>query len=46
MRQEQMDRGLLLEARQSLHVCFVWRHRCHHINAMNLVSEVLGLRIR
>lgn len=43
MRQEQMDRDLLLEARQRLHVCFVWCHRCHCIIAMHLVSEVLGL---
>lgn len=46
MRQEQMDRDLLLEARQSLHVCFVWRHRCHCIIAMHLVSEMLGLIVR
>lgn len=46
MRQEQMDRDLLLEARQLLHICFVWHQRCHCINAMNLVSEVLRLIVR
>lgn len=43
MRREQMDRDLLSEVGQLLHVCFVWHHRCHCINVMKLVSEVLGL---
>lgn len=43
MRREQMDRDLLSEVGQLLHVCFVWHHRCHCIHVMKLVSEVFGL---
>lgn len=42
MRREQMDRDLLSGVGQPLHVCFVWHHRCHCINVMKLVLEVLA----